>query len=109
MSYIVSASRVEPSPVCGAIGCVSQLGSRKGRVFRLATLNILRGQRFLPATAYVQFSRIDNEEECKMPEQVFASAPGSALRRGRSQTPRPGGRSRFLCRLQQAVSSGQFR
>jgi hypothetical protein len=74
----------------------------------LATLNILRGRRIPPATAYVQFSRYDNEEDCMSTERMFASPPGSALRLCRSRPLRLPAEPRFPCQINQAVLSGQF-
>jgi hypothetical protein len=92
MSDIVSTSTVEPSRGGGIPrvlfgSCALAWLSRRAIVPRLATLNILRGRRFPPATAYVQFSRIDNWDDCTGSEQVFARSPGSALRLRHSQHP----------------------
>jgi hypothetical protein len=113
MSDILSTSTVEPSRGGGFPRVLFEAFvlawlSRRTFVPRLATLNIFRGRRFPPATAYVQFSRIDNEGEYMSHEQEFASPAGSAPGVRPSQPRGPDGRSPFLCQLKQAVSSGTF-
>ena len=74
----------------------------------LATLNILRGRRFPPATAHVQFSRSDNEGDCMPHERMFASPPGFALRLCRSRPIGLTAEPRFPSQINQAVPSVCF-